>query len=290
MAASAEPNAVGFPTGIWGCSISPGCWQRGLPAEGIPGGNQRAPKRCQGREPDPRGCAAGKGPGPARAKVALGFPSPQPQPSATSQSHRPAQLRSSQNPEPAPAGSCAKGFKNQALTHGILKKKKVMFLSMFILFFHDGCRDFCWFFAPLLSSFPLPWWRLGPPRRCPHIPPHKDQSHEENPGLFLGGKCRAKGCSPHLGQVGWSRGWERSGDWGHSPGAASAPLGTDVPGPAAPPGVPARVPLWWGQPCPVAAQRDPPKVGALLGVPKTLLGASHSKGGDLNPIPGGAPK
>lgn len=94
--------------------------------------------------------------------------------------------------------------------------------------------------------------------------------------------------------MGWSRGWERSRDWGHSAGAAPAPLGTEVPGPAARPGVPASVPLCWGQPCPVAAQGGSPKVGALPGdIPQHLNpipGVSPNRGGGNLSTREGAPK
>lgn len=77
-----------------------------------------------------------------------------------------------------------------------------MFLSLFILFFHDGCRDFCCFSgspdpARLLSAPQQPPVVLIcpsiPPQHCSHILPHKGQSDEDNAGIH-GGKAGPRGC------------------------------------------------------------------------------------------------
>lgn len=117
-----------------------------------------------------------------------------------------------------------------------------MFLSLFILFFHDGCGDFCWF-----SGSPGSAWLQSAPQQPPAAVPlsHPNTVPTSHPvriramrnmprhagspwGAAREGKPNRRGCQPSpldRTQVGLSQGWEWSGDGVAVPGgAASCPV------------------------------------------------------------------
>lgn len=115
------------------------------------------------------------------------------------------------------------------MTHGVKKKKKkgqeekkkVMFLSLFILFFHDGCRVFLLFFSSSPDPARLqraPRWHPvgstpGSPRAAPTSCPVAMPGHTDSPwGAAKEGKPNPMGTPTE------PPGWVLGDEWGQRDG------------------------------------------------------------------------